>query len=208
MALLGLLACLLNAGSAGAQETQDPAPAATPESPESPQAPPNLVSGSLVPLIVVNTVGVEYERMLHPTLGGIAVRGHLDYVFLGIFDAAGVGVGVHYVFYLPFGVEIDPKISSAAPAGPFVGIGADVTHWRGRFFGVGDYSARLSGTSFEPNVYGGYRVLLDQLFIAPRAGIGWGFYGARYRDSNGDREYWGRGHGFELHFDLVVGVAF
>lgn len=185
----------------------EPAPAPAPAAAPRP-APENLVSGSILPLIVVNTIGVEYERVIHPAIGGIAGRAHMDYVFLGVFDMFGIGAGVHYVYYVPFNVALDSSTSTAAPAGPFVGVGTDVTWWQGRFFGAGPYEARARGLSVEPNFYVGYRLILEQLFIAPRAGLGYGFGGARYRDNAGNRQYYSRGNGVDLHVEFVVGLAF
>ena len=196
-------ALLLSAGRASAQSA-DPSPAPTALAP----APENLVSGYILPLLIVNTVGVEYERVIHPAIGGIATRGHMDYVFLGLFDMFGVGAGLHYVYYVPLAIQLDPSLPSGGPAGPFVGIGTDVTWWQGRFFGSGPYETKVRGLSIEPNFYVGYRLIIDKLFIAPRAGLGYGFRGARYRDTSGDRQYYSRGRGIELHADFVVGLAF
>ncbi len=173
-----------------------------------PSPPENLLSGYILPLLVVNTVGVEYERVIHPAIGGIAMRAHTDYVFLGLFDMFGAGAGVHYVYYVPLAIQLDPKLATGGPAGPFVGVGADVTWWQGRFFGSGPYEAKVRGLSIEPNFYLGYRLIIEKLFIAPRAGLGYGFRGARYRDASGDRQYYSRGRGIELHADFVVGLAF
>jgi len=200
-----------------AAAAQEPAPEPTPAEThdplrpkvviDDPLSPDNLVSGYLLPLVVVNVVGAEYERVVHPALGGIALRGHLDYIFLGVFDVFGAGIGGHWVYYVPINVQLDPKMPSGPPAGPFLGMGLDVTYWRGRYFGPGDYSAKLTGVSFEPNVYAGYRVIVEHFFLAPRAGIGFAFGGAKYRDAAGNREYYSRGRDLELHFDLVLGVC-
>lgn len=192
----------LGSGSASAQS-----PAASPAPPPR-AAPENLVSGYILPLLVLNTVGVEYERVLHPAVGGIAGRAHMDYVFLGIFDMFGIGAGVHYVYYVPLNIQLDPNQPSGAPAGPFVGVGTDVTWWQGRFFGAGPYEARVRGLSVEPNFYVGYRLIIEKLFIAPRAGLGYGFGGGRYRDDAGNRAFYSRGNGVDLHVDFVVGLAF
>lgn len=194
-----------------AAQAQAPTPTPDPLMPkvlvDDPLAPDNLLSGYVLPLIVVNVVGVEYERVVHPALGGIAVRGHLDYIFLGVFDLLGTGIGGHWVYYVPVNIQLDPKMPSGPPAGPFLGAGIDLTLWRGRYFGPGSYDAKISGVSFEPNVYAGYRVIAQHFFIAPRAGFGFAFGGAKYKDSAGNREYYSRGRDFELHFDLVLGVC-
>src|SRR3954469_194468 len=78
---------------------QEPTPMPEPTPVLAPLAPQgqtwNLISGEVVPLIVIDYFQLEYERVLSPSLGGIAIRGRADYLYLGVFSLGDIGAGVH-----------------------------------------------------------------------------------------------------------------
>lgn len=188
-----------------AQEPE-PSPAATPVLNPPPPAGEtrNLISGEIVPLVVINYLQLEYERVLDPSLGGIAVRGRADYLWVGVFSLGDVGAGVHYDMYLPWLVH--DASNPTGPGGAFMQFGADAQWWRGTFHAA-SYRSTVSGWDVEPNVYAGYRIVLGNFFLAPRAGVGYAIGGAHYVDDNGVKAYVARTRGLRGHLDLMLGLA-
>lgn len=206
-ALLAAVTVALVAAASPAR-AQEPPPSAPPVENAAP-APAraqawNLISGEIVPLVVVNYLQVEYERVLSPRYGGIAVRGRADYIWFGLFSIGDVGGGLHYDFYLPSLLR-DPQ-NVNGPGGAFVQVGGDAHWWRGTFHS-GSYRATVSGFDGEPNVYAGYRIVLGNFFLAPRGGLGYAIGGAHYVDVQGRKAYVGTTRGVRVHLDLMLGLA-
>jgi hypothetical protein len=167
----------------------------------------NMASGEIVPLYVLDYLQVEYERVLIPGVGGVAFRGRADYLNLGLFDLSDFGMGVHADAYLGDFLHLDKWSNPATPSGFFLQPGFDAQYWRGTFKGTAGYRSEISGTDVEPNLYGGYRLVVHHLFVGPRVGLGYAIGGARYVDDAGDRVYVSRTRGARVHFDLMLGLA-
>lgn len=210
------IACALAAATVLSVSTRaraadpSPAPAPTPSTASLPAAaaapkgdtPYNLLSGELYPFIILDTIQLEYERVITPTLGGVAVRARTDLFYIGIFYLVDFGTGLHYTFYIPL------SANDHGPGGLIAQAGGDIKYWHGRFYGPAGYSATVNGVAVEPNVYVGYRLMAQQFFVTPRVGLGYSIGGGRYTDDAGNRVFADRTHGFHTHFDIMLGIAF